>query len=108
MTLPDPARLENLFHQDMLAIYTAAKRELHYNANYFLGMLSDIGGLKTAKKLIRASNVSDGFAFLWEHQRLDLSVEVVVLQAKYAPLFSDEERAIARDRLEQYGYSFPA
>jgi hypothetical protein len=31
-------------------------------------------------------------------------VEGVVLEDRFAPLFSDEERGIARARLREYGY----
>jgi hypothetical protein len=49
-------------------------------------------------------DVSDGFTTLWELKRLDLSVEAFVLRPEYAPLFTEEERAIARARLRQYEY----
>ena len=49
--------------------------------------------------------VSDGFTTLWELKRLDLSVEAYVLRPEYAPLFTEEERGIARARLRQYGYA---
>ena len=67
-------------------------------------MVSDRGGLATARYLLHASSVSEGFTALWERRRLDLTVEAVVLQERFAPLFSDEERRIARARLREYGY----
>ena len=106
MTEADLSRLEKQFHHDMIGIYETAKRELHYNASYFIQMVAEHGGLKTAQKLLWSADVSSGFTVLWEYQRLDLSVEVLVLQEKYFRLFEDEERAIARARLEQYGYKF--
>jgi hypothetical protein len=104
MTDNDISHLENQFHQDMVGIYETAKKELHYNASYFIQMVGEYGGLKTAQKLIWASEVSSGFTILWEHQRLDLSVEALVLRPEYVSLFIDEERKIAQDRLAQYGY----
>ena len=106
MTDTDLSRLEKQFHQDMIGIYETAKRELHYNASYFIQMVAEHGGLKTAQKLLWAADVSSGFTVLWEYQRLDLSVEALVLQEKYVSLFTDDERIKARDRLEQYGYKF--
>src|SRR5206468_10560498 len=41
---------------------------------------------------------------LWERKRLDLSVEAVMLQPEWHPLFSDAEREIARRRLAEYGF----
>ena len=106
MTDTDLSRLEKQFHQDMIGIYETAKRELHYNASYFIQMVAEHGGLKTAQKLFWTADVSSGFTVLWEHQRLDLSVEALVLQEKYDSLFTDGDRKIARDRLEHYGYKF--
>jgi hypothetical protein len=88
----------------MVDVYQRAKREAGYQATYFIQMVSDRGGLATARYLLHASGVSEGFTALWERRRLDLTVEAVVLQERFAPLFSDEERSIARARLREYGY----
>ena len=39
-------------------------------------------------------------------KRLDLTVEAVMLQDRWRYLFSEQERDIARQRLQQYGYEF--
>jgi hypothetical protein len=96
--------LEKQFEQDMIEIYTTAKKECGYNASRFLQMLNAKGGLATARHLISKPGGADGFTTLWEHGRLDLSVEAHVLKAKYADLFTEEERQMCRDRLEQFGY----
>ena len=72
--------LEKQFNADMFNIYQAAKKELGYNASRFLQILLREGGLKTAKKLISKDGGTYGFEVLWEHRRLDLSVEAHVLQ----------------------------
>ncbi len=96
--------LERSFHRAMVKVYEDAKRETGYNATRFLQMVSEQGGLATAKQLLHASTVSDGFTALWERGRLDLAVESVVLRPEFAPLFTDEERDLASSRLEQYGW----
>lgn len=96
--------LEKRFEQDMIDIYTTAKKECGYNASRFLQMLGDKGGLNAAKQLISKPGGTDGFTTLWEHGRLDLSVEAHVLKPEYEELFSDEERRLCRKRLEQFGY----
>jgi hypothetical protein len=100
----DDENLEGAFHTAMVDVYQRAKREAGYHATYFIQMVSDRGGLATARHLLHASRVSEGFTALWERRRLDLTVEAVVLQERFASLFSDEEREIARTRLAQYGY----
>ncbi|MER6815558.1 DUF262 domain-containing protein [Spirillospora sp. NPDC000708] len=92
------------FQAAMLSVYTRAKTEAGYNANQFLRMLTDHGGLATAKRLLANPRVSDGFVALYERKRLDLTVEAQVLDPKFAPLFTDEELRKARDWLTQFGY----
>ena len=96
--------LEKHFEQDMIDIYMTAKKECGYNASRFLQMLGTMGGLAAAKQLISKPGGTDGFTTLWEHGRLDLSVEAHVLKPEYTELFTDEERRMCRERLEQFGY----
>ena len=81
-----------------------AKKECGYNASRFLQILGTKGGVAAAKQLINKPGGTDGFTTLWEHGRLDLSVEAHVLKLEYAELFTDEERRICQKRLEQFGY----
>lgn len=97
MTQPTPLEIE--FHKDMIEIYRRAKEECGYNATRFLQMVLNNNGLKTAKKLLATSEPSDGFTELWRNNRLDLTVENLVLQPRYRSLFTEEELAVARDRL---------
>ena len=96
--------LEKQFEQDMIDIYTTAKKECGYNASRFLQMLSTKGGLTAAKQLISKPGGTDGFTTLWEHGRLDLSVEAHVLKPEYSVLFSEEELRMCKERLVQFGY----
>lgn len=100
-------KLEQKFHTAMVDIYRRAMDEADYQATYFLKMLSELDGLQTARRLLQAPKTSDGFTALWERGRLDLTVEAVMLRAEFAPLFSQDEREQARDRLEKYGYTPP-
>jgi len=55
------------------------KRELNYNASRFAQMLGSLGGVGTAKRLLREDRYSEGFTTLWEKGRLEMSVEFFVL-----------------------------
>lgn len=92
------------FGSAMRDVYQRARDEAGYKATYFLGMLADLGPLETARKLLNAPAVSDGFAELWERGRLDLTVEALVVGERFAPLFTEAERTRARTRLEQFGF----
>ncbi|WP_139891389.1 EVE domain-containing protein [Bacillus sp. D386] len=96
-------QLEMQFHKDMLGIYENAKK-IGYNASRFKQMVANQGGLNVAKKFINNNEPSEGFTSLWELGRLDLTVEVLILNQKYHDLFTIEERRIVRTRLEEYGF----
>jgi hypothetical protein len=96
--------LEREFDMAMEDIYRLAKTQAGYNATRFLQMLEEYRGLETARKLLYAPHISDGYTALWERHRLDLTVEALILQDKWHSLFSDQEREIARKRLKDYGY----
>lgn len=96
--------IERSFHRAMIGIYETAKRELGYNATRFLQMVSEQGGLAAARQLLWSDTPFDGFTTLWEHRRLDLTVEDHVLHAEFASLFSDADREQALARLKKYGW----
>lgn len=101
--------LEMQFHNAMIRIYETAKEKCDYNATRFLGtrflgMISEKGGLATAHTLLATDDPSDGFTTLWECDCLGLTVEAHVLKEEFATLFTEEEKSIARRRLEDYGY----
>lgn len=101
---PSLSEAELHFHQAMVAIYEATKRDLGHNATRFLQMISEQGGLATARQLLWTDPPSDGFTTLWSHHRLDLTVEAHVLEQDYATLFTEADREQARKRLELYGW----
>ena len=89
----------------MRGLYERARNEARYNAAYFLRMLADQGGLETARRLLRAPTVSEGFTSLWERKRLDLTVEALVTSPEFADLFTSAEIELAGQRLAQFGYT---
>ena len=97
--------LEARFDQEMRDIYMRAKTECGYNASRYLQMLSEHGGLETARILVRSPNMSDGFIALWQCKRLDLTVEALVSKPEYAGLFDEAVIRAARDRLRALGQS---
>ena len=99
--------MEEQFDAAMMSIYLTALRECGYNATRYLQMLHEHRGLGTARRLLHSSTVSEGYVKLWEFGRLDLTVEALVLRPEWAALFSDEERAIASQRLQDYGFEGP-
>ena len=89
------------FDQVMMQIYVQAKEQAGYTATRFHQMLTEHCGVETARRLL--PQMSDGFTELWQRNRLDLTVEALVVQSKWDELFSDEERQIALSRLRDCG-----
>ena len=100
-----PTETESQFNEAMLNIYRRAKAEAGYDATRFLSMVVEHGGLETARYLLHAATVSEGYTALWERKRLDLTVEALILRPEWQVLFSDVERRIAVNRLREYRYS---
>ncbi len=82
----------------MLDIYHGAAR-LGYRPTRFLEMVQLHGGVETAHRLLATDQVQDGLGELFLLGRLDLTVEHHVLKPEFAPMFTDNERSVARSRL---------
>ena len=96
--------LEQRFHEEMIRVYDRAKKECRYTATRFMQMVTDYGGLQAAKMLLAAPRISEGLTRLWEEKRLDISMEATLIREPWCRLFSPEELATARKRLDDLGY----
>lgn len=103
-------QLESDFERAMYEqVYLRIWRECGYRAERFRQMICPPrrglkgtlyrGGLKTARQLL--SKDSAGFQVLDEKNRLDLSVEALITQPRWAPLFTEAELRTALIRMEQ-------
>ena len=93
----------------MLDLHSSWRKEGYY-AHGFLRLVRNHGGVGTAKRLLRrpgpyslehGSYLADGLIRLWELNLLESSMEALVLQDKWEPLFTDDERQVAADRLDR-------
>lgn len=104
MTNASAGMLERAFHEAMLGVYHSALNECGYRAARFFQMVNERGGLQSAKDLLHSSGYSEGLTTLWEHKRLDISMEALVLRDPWSQLFTEEELATARRRLDELEY----
>ena len=95
--------LEEEFEKELWHTVDVA-REHHYTPTYFMQMLKDHGGVKTAKRLLAKSEPQTGLFELWNLGLLRESMEAVVLQDKFKDLFTETELVEAHRRLEELGY----
>ena len=96
---------EGRFHQEMLRICEEAK-EFGYDPFVLRNMVIRWGGRDAAKRLLRrGTDPTYGLIRLWDADRLDLSVEALTLrEPSWSALFTLEELAEARRRLDEWGY----
>jgi hypothetical protein len=95
--------LERKFYNEMKNIYIKADRECGYRPTRFLQMLSEKGGVETAKSLIKKPGGTEGFEKLCLLGRLDLSIEALVIKEEFKSLFTDEDIKLCREKLKEYG-----
>lgn len=62
--------------------------------------------LKTARRTLSGSRLSDGFNALMGCGHLELSLEALVIDKRFTSLFTDEEANEALTRLLEAGYRF--
>lgn len=84
----------------------AAAREKAAALGVRMRPVADADALKTAKRALSGSRLSDGFAALQAKGRLDLSLEAIAVDKRYTGLFTDEEANEALIRLLEAGYRF--
>lgn len=97
--------LRNRFTADMYEGVRTLAREHGYKATRFLEMVRSTDGVSAACALLhRGPDTSYGFEILWEKRQLGRSVEAWVLRPEYELLFTDDEREIARHRLELHDF----
>ena len=62
--------------------------------------------LKTARRILSGSRLSDGFSGLHSCGHLELSMEALVVDRRFTALFTDQEANEALTRLLEAGYRF--
>ena len=97
--------LEKQFHQDMVSIYTTAKKECRYVASRFLQLVSSEGGLRAAKQL----TVPDTSDSVHVPPLRDPTFRTAIMSQSHRSHrvyeSADEEIALCCARLQEFHYS---
>ena len=91
--------------QNFIAAWAAA-REKAERLGVRMRPVAAEDALKTARRSLSGTRLSDGFNLLQQKGRLDLSLEALVIDKRFTQLFTDEEANEALTRLLEAGYSF--
>ncbi|MCF6152766.1 MAG: hypothetical protein E3K38_10830 [Candidatus Kuenenia stuttgartiensis] len=97
--------LEDELTEAFIAGYKVAGEEVGYWGRRFLQAVKRNGGLATAQRMLLPRNIGQrkGLDALLEANRPELTVEAIILQPKFRPLFSISELKVAQERLGEYG-----
>jgi hypothetical protein len=109
--LPTASGQDQLAHEftdELYAGYRYLVKAIRYRAKTFLEMVTIHGGVGAAQLLLEGRHTHDGFTRLWQEGMLEYSVEAVLLKPRYASLFTERERAIARERLRLHDFDVDA
>jgi hypothetical protein len=102
---PDLSALEREYDNACVASVIECKR-LGYNPKVFVKMMSEYGAREASRRLLRGTEIPEGFFSLAEIGRLDLSLEAFVRDnPRFQLLFADEPRILANciSRLQSVG-----
>ena len=95
--------LEEEFDREMHEIYRIGE-DHGYRSVIFLQMIEKHGGVEAAKRLLATDDPQTGLFRLYDLHLLNHSMEALVMRDRYQSLFSAEEIATARTRLEELGF----
>lgn len=97
--------LEKQFEAELISNCEKAQKECKaYRPARFLQTIAKFGGVKTAKEILRKGRTSDDFEKLQEAGLLKLTMEAMIIDKKYATLFTDDEVNSCYELLCEYGY----
>lgn len=86
---------------DRLKQAIQAYADLDQSSSTLQSMISKYGSVGAVKQLINSTTLSSGFEKLWKIDRLDLSLEYIILEPEWNDLFSANERRKAKLKLMQ-------
>lgn len=97
--------LRQTFHEELLGLYKRIVKELKYKSPRLLEMMNKYGGYEAVIKMLPTDAHTFDFTLLWEHERLDLSIEALVTKERYKTLFPEEVVTFCQKRLDEYNYA---
>jgi len=74
--------------------------EFQYKPQYLINMISKYGVINAVKRLVLNPSISQGLERLKKEDALHLSLESIVLEPEWKNIFTENERNIARKKLE--------
>ena len=98
-------RLEGRLKKALLNGYQRAGEEVNYWGFRYRRSILNNGALATVRRMLRPRTSAQraGLDASLDANRPDLTMEAIILQPQFQPLFSGAELQVAADRLKEYG-----
>jgi hypothetical protein len=94
--------LEEKLRAEMLAACRETVK-LGYVPTHYLRMITDLGPVETARRLVTSGELHTSFRKLAKLGKLDLTIEAIMTRPEFASLFKPAEIAAAQWRLNAVG-----
>lgn len=87
------------FHTAMVELDATIREQTKYRPNLMRQMIHDVGGYTTAIRLVDRLHPTEGFSQMVMLERKDLTIEALVVDERWSPLFESRLVEIAKRRL---------
>lgn len=96
--------LEKKLQDEVIKNCEIAEKDYNCKMTRLIETINRFGIVRTAQEIIRKGRTSDSFSKLVEANRIDLTMEAVIVNPKYSELFTDEEVNACYELLCENGY----
>lgn len=96
------------FSEAVSDLYKRTIYECNHRQTFLKDLMESMGGYRAAKKVLGNKKYLIGIASLKAYNRLDLSVEALVVDPQWEGIFTKRQLEVANARLSQYGFSLIA
>ncbi|ONI41703.1 hypothetical protein AN640_07780 [Candidatus Epulonipiscium fishelsonii] len=97
--------IKQKFNKEVINTYKRIATEVKYKSSGLLAQINKYGGYEASIKYIMTDANTVDFGVLWEFQRLDLSIEALIIKQDYKSLFPDYILEFCENRLKEYNYA---
>jgi hypothetical protein len=94
-------RAEKLFHRSVVKAYIDAARNCGMREARYKSMVDEQGAVRAAKRILGSNQFVFRATELVKSGHAEYSMEYLVLKPEFAGLFTEQERLIARTRLNR-------
>jgi|GEM_PF-3437751 hypothetical protein len=93
------------FSEAISTLYKRTQIECNHRQTFLKDLIDSMGGYLAAKRILGNKKYLIGIASLKPLNRLDLSVEALVVDPQWEDIFTRRQLEVANQRLVQFGYS---